>query len=110
MKYYDEFGVAYDPNPRRLEAMLANHNRVCLGCKQFEDGREVYTVALGIDFGIMGSPLIFETAWKRHDEFQDVLGRYPTRASAELGHEHWLDCFEAGYPASADTSPPGGMI
>lgn len=108
-KWYDEFGVAHEFDPHALEAMLTDHNRYCLGCAGFDDGREVYTVALGISFGIsVTAPVIFETSWKRHGEFQDVLDRYPTRRLAKAGWWEWLGRFEAGYPADSTPRPSGG--
>lgn len=110
--FYDEFGERHPFEPRLLEALLGSHERVCLGCKRFPDGRFVWTVALGIDFGMHlhedSLPLIFETSWSRGGEFQDVLDRYPTRGLAEEGAAMWLERFEAG--AYTDTSPPAGMI
>lgn len=105
--FYDEFGERHPFEPQLLEALLTSHERMCLGCKRFPDGRFVWTVALGIDFG-MGLredsvPLIFETAWSRGGEFQDVLDRYPTRGSARTGAEMWLSKFEEGYGLDGET-------
>lgn len=106
-KWYDEFGVGHEFDLAAMAEMVNDHDRFCLGCKQFDDGREVYTVALGMNFGIL-TPLMFETAWKRDEQFQDVLDRYPSRRLAEAGAVEWLSRFEAGWPDVGTDHPSAG--